>query len=125
MIIIQLLCCVLGGGFRDSLADMAEELCPSSADDPMPLDYFVRTPNQVRNSLITEPFNSQVFETVQSRYDTSLFCLKVQDSSSVNRDTYIPSPSCKEFAKLEWLGMIMGACLRSGREHLVSPSLID
>jgi hypothetical protein len=38
----------LGGGFRDSLADMAEELCPCSMDDPMPLEYFVRTPNQVK-----------------------------------------------------------------------------
>ena len=38
---------LLGGGFRDSLADMAEELCPSSSDSPMPLPFFVRSPNQV------------------------------------------------------------------------------
>ncbi|XP_048588290.1 E3 ubiquitin-protein ligase HECTD3-like isoform X2 [Nematostella vectensis] len=78
-----------GGGFRDSLADMAEELCPSSMDDPMPLNYFVRSPNQLH------------------------------DSSNVNRDTYLPNPSCKELAKFEWIGMVMGGCLRSGREHLV------
>ena len=36
-----------GGGFRDSLADMAEELCPSSTDAPLPLSFFVRSPNQV------------------------------------------------------------------------------
>ncbi|NXX77790.1 HECD3 ligase, partial [Urocolius indicus] len=35
-----------GGGFRDSLADMSEELCPSSADTPVPLPIFVRTSNQ-------------------------------------------------------------------------------
>uniref|UniRef100_A0A668AXG1 HECT domain containing 3 n=1 Tax=Myripristis murdjan TaxID=586833 RepID=A0A668AXG1_9TELE len=36
-----------GGGFRDSLADMSEELCPSSAECPMPLPFFTRTSNQV------------------------------------------------------------------------------
>ncbi|KAM9322367.1 E3 ubiquitin-protein ligase HECTD3-like [Pholidichthys leucotaenia] len=35
-----------GGGFRDSLADMSEELCPSSAECPMPLPFFTRTSNQ-------------------------------------------------------------------------------
>ncbi|KAK9538818.1 hypothetical protein VZT92_003967 [Zoarces viviparus] len=34
-----------GGGFRDSLADMSEELCPSSAECPMPLPFFSRTSN--------------------------------------------------------------------------------
>lgn len=43
-----------GGGFRDSLSDLAEELCPSSASDPVPLPFFVRTPNHVRhNSLLS------------------------------------------------------------------------
>lgn len=36
-----------GGGFRDSLADMSEELCPSSAECSMPLPFFCRTSNQV------------------------------------------------------------------------------
>lgn len=36
-----------GGGFRDSLSDLAEELCPSSPSDPVPLPFFVRTPNHV------------------------------------------------------------------------------
>ncbi|XP_053105548.1 E3 ubiquitin-protein ligase HECTD3 isoform X2 [Hemicordylus capensis] len=35
-----------GGGFRDSIADMSEELCPSSAEIPVPLPFFVRTSNQ-------------------------------------------------------------------------------
>ncbi|XP_028329338.1 E3 ubiquitin-protein ligase HECTD3 isoform X1 [Gouania willdenowi] len=35
-----------GGGFRDSLADMSEELCPSSAECPMALPFFTRTSNQ-------------------------------------------------------------------------------
>jgi len=36
-----------GGGFRDSLSDLAEELCPSSSDCLVPLPFFIRTPNQV------------------------------------------------------------------------------
>ncbi|XP_025889253.1 E3 ubiquitin-protein ligase HECTD3 [Nothoprocta perdicaria] len=35
-----------GGGFRDSLADVSEELCPSSGDVAVPLPFFVRTSNQ-------------------------------------------------------------------------------
>ncbi|XP_062872482.1 E3 ubiquitin-protein ligase HECTD3 [Trichomycterus rosablanca] len=35
-----------GGGFRDSLADMSEELCPSSSDCSIPLPFFTRTSNQ-------------------------------------------------------------------------------
>ncbi|KAM4022588.1 LOW QUALITY PROTEIN: E3 ubiquitin-protein ligase HECTD3-like [Anomaloglossus baeobatrachus] len=35
-----------GGGFRDSLSDISEELCPSSADSSVPLPFFVRTSNQ-------------------------------------------------------------------------------
>ncbi|KAK7944978.1 hypothetical protein WMY93_000706 [Mugilogobius chulae] len=35
-----------GGGFRDSLADMSEELCPSSAECPLPLPFFSRTSNE-------------------------------------------------------------------------------
>eukprot|EP00794_Sanderia_malayensis_P008206 gene8206-9086_t len=77
-----------GGGFRDSLADMGEELCPSASDTPIPLPFFIRSANQT------------------------------EDSSNVNRDSYVPNPSCKLFAKYEWLGMLMGACLR-GKESLV------
>ncbi|XP_078574979.1 E3 ubiquitin-protein ligase HECTD3-like isoform X1 [Branchiostoma floridae x Branchiostoma japonicum] len=77
-----------GGGFRDSLSDLAAELCPCSADAPVALPFFVRSPNQV------------------------------EDTSNVNRDVYVPNPSCTEFAKYEWIGMLMGACLR-GKENLV------
>nr|XP_014350786.1 PREDICTED: E3 ubiquitin-protein ligase HECTD3 [Latimeria chalumnae] len=76
-----------GGGFRDSLADMSEELCPSSTDCPVPLPFFVRTSNQ-------------------------------DSSSGEARDMYVPNPSCKDFAKYEWIGQLMGAALR-GREFLV------
>ncbi|KAL3869955.1 hypothetical protein ACJMK2_042575 [Sinanodonta woodiana] len=76
-----------GGGFRDSLSDLAEELCPST-EGPVPLPFFIRSPNQ--------------------------FC----DDSNINRDVYIPNPSCKDFAKYEWIGQLMGACMR-GRENLV------
>ena len=36
-----------GGGFRDSLSDVAEELCPTDSEQPVPLPFFVRSPNQV------------------------------------------------------------------------------
>ncbi|NXR37640.1 HECD3 ligase, partial [Zosterops hypoxanthus] len=39
-----------GGGFRDSLSDVSEELCPSSGDVPVPLPFFVRTSNQADSS---------------------------------------------------------------------------
>ncbi|KGL74229.1 E3 ubiquitin-protein ligase HECTD3, partial [Tinamus guttatus] len=35
-----------GGGFRDSLSDVSEELCPSAGDVTVPLPFFVRTSNQ-------------------------------------------------------------------------------
>ena len=44
---IEFLSLLLGGGFRDSLADIAEELCPSSSETPVPLPFFIRSPNQV------------------------------------------------------------------------------
>ncbi|XP_071292690.1 E3 ubiquitin-protein ligase HECTD3-like [Agelaius tricolor] len=39
-----------GGGFRDSLTDVSEELCPSSSDVPVPLPFFVRTSNEANSS---------------------------------------------------------------------------
>uniref|UniRef100_A0A8C0HHF1 E3 ubiquitin-protein ligase HECTD3 n=1 Tax=Buteo japonicus TaxID=224669 RepID=A0A8C0HHF1_9AVES len=39
-----------GGGFRDSLSDISEELCPSSGDVAVPLPFFVRTSNQGNSS---------------------------------------------------------------------------
>ncbi|NXC13448.1 HECD3 ligase, partial [Corythaeola cristata] len=39
-----------GGGFRDSLLDVSEELCPSSGDVPVPLPFFVRTSNKGNSS---------------------------------------------------------------------------
>ncbi|KFR05298.1 E3 ubiquitin-protein ligase HECTD3, partial [Opisthocomus hoazin] len=41
---------IAGGGFRDSLSDVSEELCPSSGDVPVPLPFFVRTSNQGNSS---------------------------------------------------------------------------
>ena len=43
--------------------------------------------------------------------------------ANVNRDVYIPNATCKEFQKFEWIGKLMGACLR-GKENLVSPPYI-
>lgn len=36
-----------GGGFRDSLSDLSEELCPTTSDTALPLPFFIRSPNQV------------------------------------------------------------------------------
>ncbi|XP_033095652.1 E3 ubiquitin-protein ligase HECTD3-like [Anneissia japonica] len=77
-----------GGGFRDSLSDISEELCPTANDQPDPLPFFVRSPNQKHEDLNT------------------------------NRDVFVPNPGCKEFIKYEWIGMLMGGCLRS-KENLV------
>ena len=45
-------------------------------------------------------------------------CFQNCDDLNVNRDVYVPNPSCKEFNKYEWIGQLMGACLR-GKEKLV------
>lgn len=36
---------------------------------------------------------------------------------------YVPNPSCRDFAKYEWIGQLMGAALR-GKEFLVSHPVI-
>ena len=81
-----------GGGFRDTLADIAEELCPSNPESEVALPLFIRSPNQS------------------------------QDSSNVYRDTYVPNPSCKDFAKYEFVGKLMGAMLRSQESLVLSLS---
>ena len=43
---------VAGGGFRDSLADIAEELCPVGGEQPVPLPFFIRTLNQVIQAVV-------------------------------------------------------------------------
>ena len=72
-----------GGGFRDSLAEMAEELCPPSVDADIPLPLFIRSPNQS------------------------------QDSSNVYRDAYVPNPSCEQKSKYFFVGQLMGGAFRS------------
>uniref|UniRef100_A0A0B6ZW28 HECT domain-containing protein n=1 Tax=Arion vulgaris TaxID=1028688 RepID=A0A0B6ZW28_9EUPU len=79
-----------GGGFRDSLSDIAEELCPSDPEAPMPLPFFVRTPNQSN------------------------------EDGNVNRDCYIPNPACMDFGKYEWIGQLMGACFRGKELLIIS-----
>jgi E3 ubiquitin-protein ligase HECTD3 len=79
-----------GGGFRDTLAEIAEELCPSNPDSEVALPLFIRSPNQS------------------------------QDSSNVYRDAYIPNPSCTQFARYEFVGKLMGAMLRSHESLVLS-----
>ncbi|CAH1774452.1 unnamed protein product [Owenia fusiformis] len=84
-----------GGGFRDSLADMAEELCPSDNEVPMPLPFFIRSPNQSH------------------------------EDSNVNRDVYVPNPQVTMFEKYGWIGQLMGACFRGKESLVLSlPSFI-
>ncbi|KAI6660099.1 E3 ubiquitin-protein ligase HECTD3-like [Oopsacas minuta] len=71
-----------GGGFRDTIAEMAEELTPSSSNSPMPLSLFIRSPNQT------------------------------QDTESLHRDAYTLNPSCQDWDKYVWLGKLMGAMFR-------------
>ena len=86
-----------GGGFRDSLSDMAEELCPNTSaldsshsqssqhqSSSVPLPFFMRSPNQL------------------SRSDSNTF-----------RDTFTVNPSCTLFDEYEFIGKLMGACFRS------------
>ncbi len=80
----------LGGGFRDSLSDMAEELCPSTPDSPVALPLFLRSPNQS------------------------------QDSSNAYRDTYIPNPNCAQFDWYRFVGQLMGAMFRSQESLVLS-----
>ncbi|CAG5896412.1 unnamed protein product [Menidia menidia] len=106
-----------GGGFRDSLADMSEELCPSSAECPMPLPFFTRTSNQVMAL-------HHGLHPVAVRLDLSVLTLLVLSFFFVcqgaveARDYYVPNPSCKDFHKYEWIGQLMGAALR-GKDFLV------
>ena len=79
-----------GGGFRDTLSEIAEELCPSNPDSEVALPLFIRSPNQS------------------------------QDSSNVYRDAYIPNPSCTQFARYEFVGKLMGAMLRSHESLVLS-----
>ena len=45
-----------GGGFRDSLAEISDELCPVDDSIPDILPYFIKTPNhKVMNTLCQKP----------------------------------------------------------------------
>eukprot|EP00117_Sycon_ciliatum_P032866 scpid37872/ scgid25406/ E3 ubiquitin-protein ligase HECTD3; HECT domain-containing protein 3 len=79
-----------GGGFRETLSEISEELCPSASDVPVPLKLFCRTPNQLH------------------------------DSSNLYRDMYIPTPGCDFFTQYTWIGQLMGACLRSREHLVLS-----
>ncbi len=79
-----------GGGFRDTIADIAEELCPSEPDSMVALPLFIRSPNQS------------------------------QDSSNVYRDAYTANPGCKEYTWYHFVGQLMGAMYRSQESLVLS-----
>ena len=45
-----------GGGFRDSLAEISDELCPIDDNIPEILPYFIKTPNHKVYSLVMFEF---------------------------------------------------------------------
>ena len=79
-----------GGGFRDTIADIADELCPSEPNAEVALPLFIRSPNQS------------------------------QDSSNVYRDAYVPNPGCNWFQKYRFIGQLMGAMFRSQESLVLS-----
>ena len=81
-----------GGGFRDSLAEMGEELCPPSLDAEINLPLFIRSPNQS------------------------------QDSSNVYRDAYVPNPSCELKSKYYFIGQLMGGAFRCQETFIIPMS---
>lgn len=81
-----------GGGFRDTLSDISEELCPTTTDSALILPYFIRSPNQAQSHL------------------TSF------------KDTFILNPSCYDFDKYTFIGKLMGACLRSNENLILNLS---
>lgn len=106
-----------GGGFRDSLADMSEELCPSSAECPMPLPFFTRTSNQVTHH---HSFHTVKLVVIGGGCFVFLNNLVLISQGSLEaKDYYVPNPSCKDFHKYEWIGQLMGAALR-GKDFMVS-----
>lgn len=84
-----------GGGFRDSLSDVSEELNPTASDVPVPLPYFIRAPNQI------------------------------QEDANTHRDVYVPNPGCQDWDRFEWIGKLMGACFRCKDNLVLSlPSFV-
>ncbi|XP_067937945.1 E3 ubiquitin-protein ligase HECTD3-like [Watersipora subatra] len=79
-----------GGGFRDSLCDIAEELCPTNTYGQLPLPLFVRAPNQVNAD------------------------------SNMHRDVFVPNPACTKYSQYQWIGKLMGACFRGRESLVLS-----
>lgn len=65
----------------------------------------------VEASGVTQEGPSQAMLTALSR--------RQGNGTGEARDMYVPNPSCRDFAKYEWIGQLMGAALR-GKEFLVS-----
>ena len=79
-----------GGAFRDSVSDLADELCPSDPTSEVALPLFVRSPNQS------------------------------QDSSNAYRDAYTPNPGCQLLEDYQFVGKLMGAMYRSSERLAMS-----
>ena len=79
-----------GGGFRDSLVNLSEELCPPSSEAPVPLPFFLRSSNQDH------------------------------DSSNIYRDVFVPNPGCHDYAQYRFIGVLMGGAYRSSESLVLS-----
>ena len=63
-----------GGGFRDTLSDIAEELCPSSDNELVALPFFIRSPNQVSDDLLLDLL--KILSFLQHSYETLSSCCR-------------------------------------------------
>ena len=92
-----------GGGFRDSLADVAEELCPSDPDH----EVRHRTPPMCIG-IPTSP--------TQAASSSS------SPSAPVHWQSYVPNPGCQLKSNYFFLGQLMGAMFRSQESLVLSLS---
>lgn len=60
-----------GGGFRDSLAEISDELCPVDDDIPEILPYFIKTPNHKVYILMFEFF---IFVWIRPNLVSNFIC---------------------------------------------------
>jgi E3 ubiquitin-protein ligase HECTD3 len=97
-----------GGGFRDTLSDISEELCPNTNIINSNLNMINNTSSSLTNLNL---INTVLPYFIRSPNQT-------QSYLTTYKDTFILSPSCYDYDKYIFIGKLMGACLKSN-ENLV------